>query len=248
MGGRERFAMATQQLPLSQEVLAQFDHAQSGEAGALLRRRKGSVSTRRSSQSVDPLHARPLPQLLIRGPEAGAGPPGPSSRRNSVFSVPSSPFPRRESLALGRRLSVAAWAPSRQVSFSGLPLPQPARETCLENTYRTGPDQGCRFDAERVQRVVQDALDGYLGDARYNAATAGPLSQNLSDLVRGKARDVTPRRYKLACLVVLGQSGTQGLQVASRCLWDTESDNSAVAVFRNPSLFAVAVVHGVYCE
>ncbi|KAJ8357646.1 hypothetical protein SKAU_G00204400 [Synaphobranchus kaupii] len=239
--------MATEQLPLSQEVLARFDHAQSGEAGALLRRRVGSVSTRRSSQSGDLHHPRPPLQLLLKGPETGIWPPG-TSRQNSVFSNPNSPFLRRESLPLGKRLSFAAWTPSGQVSFTGLPLLQPTQEVHLENTFRTGPDEGCRFDAGRVQRTLQDTLDGYLGDARYNAATCGQLSQNLSDLVRGKARDVTPQRYKLVCLVVLGQPGSQGLRVASRCLWDTENDDSAAAVFRNPSLFAVAVVHGVYCE
>lgn len=239
--------MATQQLPLSQEVLAQFNHAQSGEAGALLRRRMGSISTRRSSQSGDPHHPRPPPQLLLKGPETGIWPLG-VSQQNLVFSNPNSPFVRRESLPQGKRLSFAAWAPGGQVSFSGLPLPQPTREVTMENTYRTGPDEGCRFDARRVQGILQDALNGYLGDARYQAATAARLCQNLSDLVRGKAGDITPQRYKLVCLVVLGQPGNQGLRVASRCLWDPENDNSAVAVFQNPSLFAVAMVHGVYHE
>ncbi|XP_061098711.1 dynein light chain Tctex-type 4 [Conger conger] len=239
--------MATQQLLLSQEVLAQFNHAQSGEAGALLRRRMGSISIRRSSQSGDLHHPKPPPQLLLKGSEPSVWPPG-ISRQNSVFSNPNSPFVRRESLPQGKRLSFAAWAPSGQVSFSGLPLLQPPLEISLENTYRTGPDEGSRFDSNRVQRILQDALNGYLGDARYHAATGAQLSQNLSDLVRGKAREVTPERYKLVCLVVLGQPGNQGLQVASRCLWDTENDSSAVAVFRNPSVFAIAVVHGVYRE
>ncbi|KAJ8406199.1 hypothetical protein AAFF_G00304300 [Aldrovandia affinis] len=240
--------MTMQQLPLSQEILAQFNHAQAAaEPGALLRRRVGSISTRRSSQSTDLRHPRPLPQLLLKGPEAGIWPPA-TSRQSSVFSNPNSPFMRRESLSLGRRLSFAAWAPSGRVSFSGLPLQQPVQEARLENTYRTGPDKGCRFDSSRVHRILQATLDSYLGDVRYNPATCGQLSQNLSDLVRGKARDAAPPRYKLVCLVILGQPGNQSLRVASRCLWDTKSDNSTVIVFQNPSLFAVAMVHGVYCE
>ncbi|XP_036409654.1 tctex1 domain-containing protein 4 [Megalops cyprinoides] len=239
--------MAIQQLPLSQEALAQFNLTQVTEPGGLLRRRGGSISTRRSSQSGDQHHLKSLPPLLLKGAEGNVRPPG-TSRQNSIFSNPNSPFLRRESLSLGKRLSIGAWAPGGRVSFSGLPLVQPAREIRVENTYRTQPDEGCFFNVSQVQRVLQATLENYLSEGHYNPATCGRLSQNLSDLMRVKTREITPPRYKLVCLVVLGQHGNQGLQIASRCLWDTKSDNCAVAVFQNSSLFAVAMVHGVYCE
>jgi hypothetical protein len=42
-------------------------------------------------------------------------------------------------------------------------------------------------------------------------------------------------RYKLVVQVVLGQSKDQGVKIASRCLWDTETDNHASFFFKNVS-------------
>jgi hypothetical protein len=44
-----------------------------------------------------------------------------------------------------------------------------------------------------------------------------------------------------------GQCG-QGVRIASRCLWDTETDNHASSTFQNPYLYCVAMVFAVYFE
>nr|XP_015210813.1 PREDICTED: tctex1 domain-containing protein 4 isoform X2 [Lepisosteus oculatus] len=237
-------AMTTRQLPLSKETLAKFDQGLAADPGGLLRRRAGSLSTRRSSQSGDLHHSKPL--LLLGNGEASR--PAALSRRSSVLSNFNSPFARKESFSMGKRLSLGPWMHCGRVSFSGLPLYQPVREIQLENTYKTQPDEGCCFNGHKVQQLLETTLDSYLGEASYNPTTCGLLTQNLSDLIHSKAKDINPPRYKLVCLVILGQCSDQGLRVASRCLWDTETDNFAVATFQNTSLFAVAVVYGLYCE
>uniref|UniRef100_A0A8U7MKF7 Uncharacterized protein n=1 Tax=Corvus moneduloides TaxID=1196302 RepID=A0A8U7MKF7_CORMO len=75
-----------------------------------------------------------------------------------------------------------------------------------------------------------------------------PLAQSLTELLQSRAKEVVPPRYKLVCHVVLGQQGQQSLVVASRGLWDPDTDSFASATFSNASLFAVATVHGVYFE
>ena len=72
--------------------------------------------------------------------------------------------------------------------------------------------------------------------------------QSLAELLRSRAKEVVPPRYKLVCHVLLSQQGQQSMLVASRALWDPESDSFASASFCNASLFAVATVHGVYFE
>ncbi|XP_066548003.1 dynein light chain Tctex-type 5-B [Amia ocellicauda] len=236
--------MTTKQLPLSQETLAQFNQALALEPGGASRKRAGSISTRRSSQSGDLHHTKPL--LLLRNAESSR--PTAPSCRSSVFSNLNSPFARRESFPMGRRLSMGPWMHCGRVSFSGLPLHQPVPEIQFENTYKTKPDEGCHFNSAKFQGLLEATLDSYLGESGYSPVTCGQLSQNLSDLIRSKAKDITPPRYKLVCLVILGQCNDQGVQVASRCLWDTESDNFAVATVQNSSIFAVASVYGLYCE
>ena len=50
------------------------------------------------------------------------------------------------------------------------------------------------------------------------------------------------------CLVTIGSVEGQGIRVASRCLWDHETDSYASATFKNATLFAIATVFGIYYE
>uniref|UniRef100_A0A8D0DY08 Dynein light chain Tctex-type 4 n=1 Tax=Salvator merianae TaxID=96440 RepID=A0A8D0DY08_SALMN len=174
----------------------------------------------------------------------------PLSRRSSIMSILNASFSsRRNSLAAGgRRLSIGPWMHYGRVSFSGLPLFEPIRETRYENTYKIQPDEGCRFNASQTQQVLKSVLASYLGDANYNPANSGQLAQNLSDLIRNRVKELVPPRYKLVCNIFLGQQANQALCIASQSLWDVENDSFASASFTNSSLFAVATVHGLYFE
>ncbi|XP_009511575.2 dynein light chain Tctex-type 4 [Phalacrocorax carbo] len=186
-------------------------------------------------------------QPAVRGAEEGKLPLL-ASRRSSILSTHPAPLASRRSSLGARRPSLGPWMLHSRVSFSGLPLFQPILKTRLENTYRMQPDEGCKFDAEQVQRVLEGALAGALRTTVYSPQGSAPLAQSLAELLRSRAKEVVPPRYKLVCLVLLSQRGQQSLLVASRALWDPESDSFASATFSNASLFAVATVHGVYFE
>ncbi|XP_061860238.1 dynein light chain Tctex-type 4 [Colius striatus] len=198
-------------------------------------------STRRSSQ----------PPAAARGTEEGK-PLLLPSRRSSILSTLPAPLPsRRSSLGAapgGRRSSIGPWMLHSRVSFSGLPLFQPILKTRLENTYRMGPDTGCKFKVGQVQRVLEEALASALESTVYSPQGSARLAQSLAELLQGQAKEVVPPRYKLVCHVLLGQRGQQSLLVASRALWDPKSDSFASATFSSASLFAVATVHWVYFE
>ncbi|NXL87676.1 TC1D4 protein, partial [Alectura lathami] len=191
------------------------------------------------------------PTVPAQGTEEGKAPQL-LSRRSSTLSTLAAPTAsRRSSLGTapgGKRPSVGPWLLHSRVSFSGLPLYQPIPEIRLENTYRMQPDEGCRFKVERVQQVLERALAGVLGGTVYSPQGSAALVQGLAELLRCRAKEVVPPRYKLVCHVLLGQHSQQSLLVASRALWDPETDNFASATFCNASLFAVATVHGVYFE
>ncbi|NXE45419.1 TC1D4 protein, partial [Casuarius casuarius] len=204
--------------------------------------------THRSSQPPD---APPRPPAPAKSTEE-AKPPFLPSRRSSILSTLTAPFAsRRSSLCAapgGKRPAAGPWMLHSRVSFSGLPLFQPIQETRYENTYKMQPDEGCKFNACRVQRVLESALAGSLGNTVYSAQSGVQLAHGLADLLRSRAKEVVPPRYKLVCHVLLGQRGQQSLLVASRALWDPQSDSFASATFSNTSLFAVATVHGLYFE
>ncbi|XP_052493855.1 dynein light chain Tctex-type 4 [Budorcas taxicolor] len=193
--------------------------------------------------------ARPLGHLPSIDETRPAG-LGPASRCGSVLGPVF--FSRRNSLAGpsagpgGRRPSLGPVPPlGSRVSFSGLPL-APARR--MSPSYRTEPALGERWEAARAQQALEATLAEGLRDACYSGAEAGRLAQELCELVRMRLRELSPPRYKLVCSVVLGQRVGQGVRVVSRALWDAARDGLASAAVTNASLFAVATVHGLYCE
>lgn len=74
---------------------------------------------------------------------------------------------------------------------------------------------------------------------------------SLFQVVKARIRDlqeVRSTRYKIVCIVHIGQLKDQGIQIASRCLWDSAHDSFATYEFKNRSLYAIASVYFVYNE
>ncbi|XP_054240578.1 dynein light chain Tctex-type 4 [Indicator indicator] len=223
-----------EQLPPEMALPAQVTAVDNTEAPPLR-------AARRSSQ----------PPPLAQGTEEGKPPLLPSRRSSILSTLPAPLASRRSSLRAvpgGRRPSLGPWMLHSRVSFSGLPLFQPALKTRLENTYRMQPDEGCKFNTEQVKRVLERALARALGTTVYSPQDSAQLTQSLVELLQSQAKEVVPPRYKLVCQVLLGQQSQQSLLMASQALWDPKSDNFASTTFSNASLFAVATVHGVYFE
>lgn len=118
----------------------------------------------------------------------------------------------------------------------------------LENTYKMNPDDGTEFSSCRVQREVYKTLENYLGDIAYDPERCSKLCLDLSVLVKNRVKALGFPRYKILSNVIIGQCKEQGIQTASRCVWDDKNDTFAYAVYKNASLFAIGIVHGVYYE
>ncbi|KAM9688912.1 dynein light chain Tctex-type 4 [Trichechus inunguis] len=196
--------------------------------------------------SVRPLGRLPsIDEARPTGPGLGL-----ASRRGSMGLATS--FSRRNSLVGpgagpgGRQPSLGPVPPlGSRVSFSGLPLVSVHR---VAPSYRTEPSPGERWQAAQAQSALEAALAVALHNMCYSSSEAGPLALELCEQVRLRLREFSPPRYKLVCCVVLGSRAGQDVRVVSRALWDTACDGLASATFTNASLFAVATVHGLYCE
>ena len=71
---------------------------------------------------------------------------------------------------------------------------------------------------------------------------------NFLQKVKARVKELPIPRYKIICLVHIGELNNQGLRISSRCLWNAKFDTFATYEFKNHSLFAVACVYGVYFE
>ena len=74
------------------------------------------------------------------------------------------------------------------------------------------------------------------------------MSLQLGEVIKDRIKALRLTRYKLVCLVVIGQNTGQAVRHASRCLWDAHNDSFASASYVNSSLFATATVYAIYYD
>ena len=180
----------------------------------------------------------------------------PQSRKLSIMSKSSDGKPplaamgRRRSTLRDVAQSVTSMLSIRRMTraMSIFRPPESRAKVKLENTYQLGPQNGSVFSPEKVKDVIEQVLQEYLDDTKYNARECKDLSKDVSADIKNRIKELKFDRYKIICNVVIGQCHDQGFQMASRAVWQHQTDNWASATYRNSSLFALAVVHGIYYE
>ena len=118
----------------------------------------------------------------------------------------------------------------------------------LQNTYQLAPDADNRFDVSRVRKAMNAIMTSQLDDEKYDAEKCAQLSLQIAEKIKNRVKEMHFSRYKLVCNVTVGQHTSQSISCVSRCLWNTNSDNSASETYTSAALFAVATVHGIYVE
>jgi hypothetical protein len=118
----------------------------------------------------------------------------------------------------------------------------------LEPTYKTQPDETKKFCSERGERILKEILESHLGRSKYSAEHCSRLTHNLCSVIKTRMKAEGYERYRLVAQVLIGQDTEQGLQLASRCLWNPQTDNFAAATYRNSSIYAIALVYGLYLD
>ncbi|XP_071501182.1 dynein light chain Tctex-type protein 2B-like [Diadema antillarum] len=117
-----------------------------------------------------------------------------------------------------------------------------------ENTYKMKPDEGTAFKRSAIEKILKTVLETHLSSAQYAPTTVSIFTQNMSDEIKKRVKDLRMPRYKIVCQIYIGSKNGQSMQMVSRAVWNTETDNFATATFQNESLYAVASVHATYFE
>ena len=118
----------------------------------------------------------------------------------------------------------------------------------LENTYRMEPHANKKFGCKQVNDAVSSILNSYLCDVDYNKDKCSMLTRDLSQMIKQRVREMNFERYKIVVTVVISENTSQGCELASRALWNTNTDNFITVPYKNKTLFAVASVFGAYYE
>lgn len=121
------------------------------------------------------------------------------------------------------------------------------KDFLLANTYKMSPDQ--KFLSGKAKAYMEDLLENKLKDLEYDDEKAKSLCLSLSEEIKGKVKENwLVSRYKLVCVVNIGKPFNQGLQITSRCLWNSAFDTFVTASFSTEKVFGMATVYAIFLE
>ncbi|VDO66427.1 unnamed protein product [Schistosoma curassoni] len=110
------------------------------------------------------------------------------------------------------------------------------------NSYIIKPQFDQKFRPWAVRSIISQLLKERL-ERELSAEKCISLADEIKRLLR---KSLSLRRYRYLVQVIIGEKKGQGVKMARRCYWDSDTDNCADASFVNDSLFCVASVFGVY--
>nr|XP_002732142.1 PREDICTED: tctex1 domain-containing protein 1-B-like [Saccoglossus kowalevskii] len=121
------------------------------------------------------------------------------------------------------------------------------RRVECEPTYRMEPYK--KFRSHEVEKVATDVLKSYLEHEEYDPDISRGLSKDLARVILDRVKALGFKRYKYVAIVSIGSIKERpGMNFGSRCLWDPKWDSFTTIKYANSSLFAVAMIYGVYFE
>jgi tctex1 domain-containing protein 2 len=118
----------------------------------------------------------------------------------------------------------------------------------FENTYHLGPNDKQKFNIHLVESVVGDVLENQLKNTNYDSNRCKELTTLLSDDIKQRLKSAIYKRYKYVVVLSIGQKGDNSILMASRCLWNAETDNACSVKYENKSLYAIATIFAVYYD
>jgi len=104
------------------------------------------------------------------------------------------------------------------------------------------------FYPSQTKKISQNVVTTFLESKEYDEEDAKDWVVAISDQIKNEVKKLSIPRYKIVVQVTIGQMKDQGVRIASRCLWDTATDNYTSFSFTNPTLWCNAMVFGVYTE
>lgn len=121
-----------------------------------------------------------------------------------------------------------------------------AGDVRMANTYKLLPDR--KFPTQEVREIIDGVLQSYLQDCTYDPTSCARLCETLAALIKTRVKDLNVPRFRILSLVSIAQRQGQGLHVASRSLWDSQTDIHISVPYENTTLVCVATLFALYVE
>ncbi|XP_048749654.1 dynein light chain Tctex-type 5-like [Ostrea edulis] len=125
----------------------------------------------------------------------------------------------------------------------------PKRIYRLENTYKLEPDDDKVFRVCDVEKLAEGVLAEHLAKMEYDPVKCRDISQTVAVDILERVKQMGFKRYKIVTNVSIGSLREKpGMQFGSRCLWNKNTDNFVSVKYSNSSIFAVAMIYGLYFD
>ncbi|KAK3592087.1 hypothetical protein CHS0354_019343 [Potamilus streckersoni] len=181
-----------------------------------------------SKSSSDGEHRRILAQTMIESPGVGYKPVVAQSKVSLVGVLASKKFAQKLSGKILLKKDVD------RVSEMESPME-------MEASYRMEPYK--KFNASTVEGIMKTVLEAKLDGYKYNPKFSANMIKVLSEEIKDGVKELNYDRYKIICIVHLGELKGQGLSIASRSSWDCNLDNYASYSSQKENTFCTAVVY-----
>lgn len=116
----------------------------------------------------------------------------------------------------------------------------------FEPTFRM--DSRYSFHREYVELMLRSHLERNFENYTYTAKGADKKCQRATISLLTRVKQLNFDRYRLVCVIMMGEKFYQGCQVKTGFLWDKTKDMWAYQVYETPSFYAIGVVYGVYYD
>ncbi|XP_028857308.1 dynein light chain Tctex-type protein 2B isoform X1 [Denticeps clupeoides] len=93
--------------------------------------------------------------------------------------------------------------------------------------YLIRPNYQHKFKSSLVKECIREILREHLTGLQYEPEQIPALSRTLADCIKDRLKGVELERYKLVVQVVIGEQRGEGLKMAARCFWDSDTDSYA---------------------
>ena len=110
---------------------------------------------------------------------------------------------------------------------------QPVVDVVLP-TFIMNPSEDELFYPSAVKKIMDEVVKEKLFGKAYDEDDSKEWVVAISDTVKARVKaECHCPRYKLIVQTTIGEMKDQGVRVASRCLWDTATDNYASTDYKN---------------
>jgi hypothetical protein len=99
-----------------------------------------------------------------------------------------------------------------------------------------------------VKQIIASVLKENLTDKTYDPRAMSRRCLELSDTIKDRVKQLDMKRFKIVCMVIIGQNNDQSMMVTSRCLWNFNFDNFSSFTLKREPYYAVGMVFATYAE